>query len=183
MFEKLNEDYMRYIPKCGNILRFILYGIKNSGFRAMILHRMGYWCRNHRMRFVASLLDRVMHHLCLCYISSQAEIDGGLKIPHTIGLVIGSGTIIGKNCDVRQNVTFGGNYEKTGQDGRKMPKVGDNVSVGAGAVIIGPVTIGSNTIVGANAVVTKDFPENVIIGGVPAQVVKQRWDEATGRRL
>jgi serine O-acetyltransferase len=84
---------------------------------------------------------------------------------------------------VRQNVTFGANYGKVDKDGRKQPRVGDNVSVGAGAVVIGPVYIGSNAIIGANSVVTRDVPENVIAFGVPAKVIKDRWDESTGRKL
>jgi acetyltransferase-like isoleucine patch superfamily enzyme len=54
--------------------------------------------------------------------------------------------------------------------------------VGAGAVILGPVKVGSNSVIGANAVVTKDVPENVIVGGVPAQIIKDKWDESTGRK-
>jgi serine O-acetyltransferase len=123
-----------------------------------------------------------MHHLCLCWIGTRAEIGSGFKIAHTIGLIIGGGTRIGENCDVRQNTTFGGNFGKVTSDGRRLPWLGDNVSVAAGASIIGPVKVGSNSVIGANAVVTKDFPEDVIIGGIPAVIIKQKWDENTGRK-
>ena len=61
--------------------------------------------------------------------------------------------------------------------------MGDNVSVGVGAVILGPVLIGSNVIVGANSVVNRDVPENVIVFGIPARVIKERWSEDSGRKV
>jgi len=99
------------------------------------------------------------------------------------GLIIGGETVIGANCDVRQNVTFGGNFNKVNAKGRSQPTLGDNISVGAGAVILGPVYIGSNTIIGANTVVTRDVEEGVIVFGVPGKVIKKRWSEETGRKL
>lgn len=183
MFENLKEDYLRYGGKKGNLLLFFPKAARDAGFRAMMLYRIGHWGRKHHLRVLAGLCERLMRHLCLCWISTETQIGGGLRIAHGIGLIIGDGTIIGKNCDVRQNTTLGGNYGKVAPDGRRKPLLGDNISVGAGAVILGPVKIGSNSIVGANAVVTKDFPENVIIGGVPAKIIKERWDESTGRNL
>jgi len=124
-----------------------------------------------------------MHHLCHCWISTFAEIGPGFYIAHVGSLVIGQETRIGRNCDVRQNVTFGGNFNKRDDQGRSQPLVGDNVSFGAGAVVIGPIKVGSNSIVGANSVVTRDVPENVIVSGVPAVVLKDKWDKESGRGL
>ena len=80
-------------------------------------------------------------------------------------------------------MTFGGYFNKRDDQGRGQPSVGDNVSFGAGAVVIGPIKVGSNSIIGANSVATRDVPENVIVSGVPAKVIKERWDESTGRKL
>lgn len=182
MFDNLKADYPRYGGKRGNLLLFIPKAIRDAGFRAMMLYRIGHWCRKHHLRLFGGICERLMRHLCLCWISTQAEIGPGLRVAHCIGLVIGDGTTIGKNCDVRQNTTFGGNYGKFGPDGRRQPLLGDNVSVGAGAVILGPVKVGSNSVIGANAVVTKDVPENVIVAGVPAKIIKDKWDESTGRK-
>lgn len=124
-----------------------------------------------------------MHHLCHCWISLSAEIGPGFLIAHVGGLVIGGNTRIGKNCDVRQNVTFGGNFNKVDQDGRTQPWVDDNVSFGAGAVIIGPIRVGANSIIGANTVVTRDVPNNVIVFGVPGKIVRERWPEDGARKL
>lgn len=183
MFENLKEDYPRYGGKRGHVVLFLPKAIRDAGFRAVMLYRIGNWFRKRRLNMMAGLCERLMRHLCLCWIGTSAEIGGGFRIGHTIGLVIGGGAIIGKNCDVRQNTTFGGNYGKVDSTGRSQPRLGDNVSVGAGAVILGPVKVGSNSIIGANAVVTKDVPENVIVGGVPAKIIKKRWDESTGRKL
>jgi serine O-acetyltransferase len=183
MFENLKADYLRYGGKRGNLLLFFPKALRDAGFRTMMLYRVGHSCRKHHLGVFGGICERLMRHLCLCWISTKAEIDGGLRIAHGIGLIIGDGTRIGKNCDVRQNTTFGGNYGKVSPDGRRQPWLGDNVSVGAGACILGPVRIGSNSVIGANAVVTKDVPENVIVGGVPAQIIKDKWDESTERKL
>ncbi len=183
MFNKLKNDYFRYGGKKGNLPLYFLKAIRDAGFRAVMLYRIGHWCRKHHLGVLAGICERLMRHLCLCWIGTRAEIDGGFKVAHGIGLIIGGGTTIGKNCDVRQNTTFGGNYNKVAPDGRMLPLLGDNISVGAGVVILGPVKIGSNSIIGANSVVTKDVPENVIAAGVPAKVIKNRWEEKTGRKL
>ena len=182
MLDALKKDFARYSKKKGNLFLFFLKALQDCGFRAMVLYRLGHWCRQHHLGLLAGLCERLMRHLCLCWIGTRAQIGGGLKIAHGIGLVIGGGTIIGQNCDVRQNTTFGGNYSKTDAQGRELPVLGDNVSVGAGAVILGPVHVGDNAIIGANAVVVDDVPANMIVGGVPARVIKQRWDESSGRK-
>ena len=183
MWPNLSKDYGRYRQDDGNIALFVLQAFRNMGFRAMMLYRMGRWCRLHNLRMLAALTERAIHHLCLCSISTGAEIGGGFYLAHPIGLVIGGGTRIGEHCDGRQNVTFGGNYNKQSEDGRQKPWLGDNVSIGAGAVILGPVKVGSNAIIGANAVVIRDVPESAIVAGVPARVIKERWDEKGGRKL
>jgi serine O-acetyltransferase len=98
-------------------------------------------------------------------------------------IIVGYCTRIGNNCDIRQNVTLGGNFNKKDVYGNNMPILGDNVSLCAGAVIVRPVKIGSNSIIGANSVVTRDVPENSIVSGSPGVVIKKRWEESTGRGL
>ena len=103
-------------------------------------------------------------------ISYKAEIGKECEFPHRgLGIVIGDKVVIGDNCIIRQNVTIGG---KGTTDEFKCPKIGDNCMIGAGAVIIGGITIGNNVQIGANAVVTKNLPDNVVAVGVPAVIVK-----------
>ena len=179
----LEMDFRRYSQKPGNLGRYFAKALSNAGFRAVFLYRVGVWFRKQRVRIVPGLIERTMHHACHCWISLGAEIEPGFLIAHVGGVVIGGQTHIGKNCDIRQNVTFGGNFNKVDEDGRSQPWVGDNVSFGAGAVILGPVRVGSNSIIGANTVVTRDVPEGVIVFGVPAKIIKERWGEGTGRVL
>ena len=98
----------------------------------------------------------------------QADIGEGTLIGYQgIGVVIHKQCIIGKNCHISQNVTFGGGGGPEG-----VPTVGDNCSFGAGAVILGGIHIGNNVQVGANAVVLSNLPDNCVAVGAPAKVVK-----------
>lgn len=107
----------------------------------------------------------------LLYNSSipyQAKIGKGSRFGYGgIGVVLHKRTIIGKNCMIGTNVTVGG---KSGH--QKIPEIGDNVYIATGAKIIGPVTIGNNVTIGANAVVLKDIPDNAIVAGVPAKIIR-----------
>lgn len=181
--EILLEDLSRISTRKGGWLLIIKKACSNSGFRAVTLYRIGRYFYMNGHTFLASLCQRLMHHLAFCWISVGSNIGPGFLIAHVGSLVIGGGTRIGRNCDVRQNVTFGGNYNKTSEDGRTQPWLEDNISIGVGAVIIGPVRIGSNTIIGANTVVTKDIPSNSICFGMPVQVIKEKWPEGSDRRL
>ena len=150
----------------------------------MCLYRSGCWFKKRNLHFLSSVCQRIMHHLCHCWISVSAKIGPGFLISHVGGIIIGSGTVIGKNCDIRHNTTFGGNFHKCRVDGSTHPIVGNNVSFGVGAAILGPVVIGDNAIIGANSVVTHDVFENTIVGPIPARFIRKRWDEKKeGRNL
>lgn len=99
------------------------------------------------------------------YIEAK-EIGGGLFIQHGFSTMI-SAEKIGENFWINQQVTLG--YK----DNTRAPIIGDNVTVTCGAKVLGPITIGSNVTVGANAVVVKDIPDNVVVGGIPAKVIKK----------
>lgn len=101
-------------------------------------------------------------------IHPGAVIGKNLFIDHGFGVVIGETSIIGDNVIIYQGVTLGG----TGKDtGKRHPNIGNNVFIGAGAKILGNITIGNNVKIGANAVVLKDVPDNVTAVGVPSQIV------------
>lgn len=106
-----------------------------------------------------------------CYISHSAKIGVGIQFPHPNGIIIGGSTVIGKNCIIYQQVTFGGKVVGDAQRGN-YPTLGDNVTVFAGSKVIGDITIGDNVIIGANSVVNRNVPSNSIIAGVPAKALK-----------
>jgi serine O-acetyltransferase len=112
------------------------------------------WLVAHRLWSVLAQAD----------ISISARIGGGLMMPHPNGIVIHKDAVIGPNCLIFQQVTIGTN-------GRGVPMIGGHVDIGAGARIIGPVTIGDHARIGANAVVTCDVPAGCTAVGVPARVI------------
>ncbi len=113
------------------------------------------------------IINSIFKLVTKCEISERANIGRGFTISH-VGTVIISGEVeAGINMGVRQGVTIGGKANAV----KEKPVIGDNVTIGAGAVIIGNVKIGNNVVVGANSVVTKDIEENNIAAGVPARVI------------
>jgi serine O-acetyltransferase len=181
--EVLRIDLIRYTNRKVSRWNIVRTFFAKAGFRALVLYRFGHYFYANKLGFLASFCQRLMHHLCSCHIHPAAKIGTGFLIAHVGGIVVGAGTIIGNNCDIRQNVTFGGNFNKMNEEGRTQPLLEDSVSVGAGACVLGPVTIGTQSIIGANSVVTRDVPAGKIAFGVPAKVIKDIWAEKSGRKL
>ena len=102
-------------------------------------------------------------------IPYKSTIGDGTIFPHgALGVVVHENAIIGNNCKILPNVVIGGRGE-----GTAVPKIGNNVLIGAGAAILGDVVIGDNSSIGANAVVLKDIPESSVAVGVPAKIIKK----------
>ena len=120
--------------------------------------RRRYWALQHRFWSVITQAE----------IGLDTEIGGGLLLLHPNGIVIHPATRIGPNCLIFQQVTLG-----SSGSGRGVPVLGGHVDVGAGAKILGPVTVGDHAIIAANAVVLKDVPPGAVAAGVPAKIIKQ----------
>lgn len=123
--------------------------------------------KNH-ISFLSFIIRGLMRVIFACDISYKTQIGEGTLFPHhALGIVIHKDAVIGEKCILEQNVTIGGRSGLT-----VLPKIGNNVMVGAGAAIIGPVKVGDNCQIGAGAVVVNDVPDNCVVIGVPAKIIK-----------
>lgn len=140
------------------------------GLHAIMAHRIAHALYKNKHYFMARAISEYAHRVTGIDIHPGATIGKGLFIDHGHGVVIGQTAVIGDNCTIYQGVTLGG----TGKEkGKRHPTIGDNVLIGAGAKILGPVKIGSHSKIAAGAVVLRDIPENSTAVGIPARVVKQ----------
>ncbi|MBN2653991.1 MAG: cysteine--tRNA ligase [Nitrospirae bacterium] len=141
------------------------------GFHAIVLHRISHRLKNIGIPLLPKLISYSARLLTGIEIHPAARIGPGFFIDHGMGVVIGETTEIGENCLIYQGVTLGG----TGKDkGKRHPTLGNNVVVGAGAKVLGPIKIGSFVKIGANSVVLKSVPDYSIVVGVPGRVIKKK---------
>ena len=137
----------------------------------MLIHyyRFANWLYRHHVPLLPKFIWRLQYLFFNSSVPASCEIGKGTKFGYGgIAVVLHARTVIGKNCMIGQGVTIGG---KSGW--YEVPVIGDNVHISAGARILGPVRIGNNVIIGANAVVVKDVPDNCIVAGVPAKIIKE----------
>lgn len=141
-----------------------------SGIHATLAYRAAHALSNKGLTFPARCISQCTRALTGVEIHPGATIGKDLFIDHGSGVVIGETAIIGDGCTIYQGVTLGG----TGKDvGKRHPTLGNNVMVGAGAKVLGPVNIGNNTKIAAGAVVLTDIPDNCTAVGIPARIVKR----------
>ena len=141
-----------------------------SGLHAILAYRVAHKLYVSGHSFSARAVSQIARFFTGIEIHPGATIGKGLVIDHGMGIVIGETTEIGDNCTLYQGVTLGG----TGKDvGKRHPTIGNNVLVGAGAKVLGPIFIDDNSKVAANAVVLKNIEENSTAVGIPARVVRQ----------
>lgn len=139
------------------------------GFHALIYYRVSHWFYRHKRFFLARMVSQWGRGFTGIEIHPGATIGNGLFIDHGAGVVVGETAEIGDNVTLYHGVTLGG----TGKDeGKRHPTVCDNVLLGAGCKVLGPITIGENSRVGANSVVLSCVPPNATAIGIPAQVVR-----------
>ena len=137
------------------------------GFHALFFHRVSHFLYNKNLFFLARFISQFSRFFTGIEIHPGAKIGKRLFIDHGMGIVIGETTVIGDNCTIYHGVTLGG----TGKDKYKRhPDLGDNVIVGCGAKVLGPIKIGNNVKIGANAVVLKEVPDNSTVVGVPGKI-------------
>jgi len=152
-------------PAARNI-EFILY----PGFQAIFVHRFIHILYNMKIPFIPRLISQISRFFTGVEIHPGAKIAGGFFIDHGAGIVIGETAEIGQNCVMFHNVTLGG----TGKhDGKRHPTIGDNVFIGTGAILLGPLTVGNNVRIGANTFLYMvDIPSNATVVGTPGYITR-----------
>lgn len=141
-----------------------------TGLHAVMAHRVNHFLWNKRIPILPRALSQLARFFTGIEIHPGARIGRGLFIDHGMGVVIGETSIVGDNVTLFQGVTLGGTGKETG---KRHPTIGDNVVIGAGAKVLGNIEIGSNSYVGANAVVLKSVPANTTVVGVPGRITRQ----------
>ncbi len=141
-----------------------------QGVHALIWHRIAHWFYQKHMFFVARLISQIARFFTLIEIHPGAQLGHGILIDHGAGVVIGETAVVGDNCTIYQGVTLGGVGTKKG---KRHPTLGNNVTVGSGAKILGSFQVGDNCSIAANAVLLQPLEENITAVGIPAKPVKK----------
>jgi serine O-acetyltransferase len=144
------------------------------GFYAVLIHRMSHRLWRWRLYWLARVLSNLARWVTGIEIHPGATIGRRFFIDHGMGVVIGETAVIGDDCTLYHGVTLGGTSWKKG---KRHPTLGNDVVVGAGAKVLGPIVIGDGVRIGSNAVVVKSVPERNTVVGVPGRLIQRRRQE------
>jgi len=168
----VRSDLYRHAGTC-DLSAFLHYLLESPGFQFTFWLRLVAWLRTEPslIRVLHPLAGLVKRHLSYKYgisIPASTQIGPGFYIGHFGGIVVNEKSTIGSNCNVSQGVTLG---QANRGERKGAPVIGDDVYIGPGAKVVGHVHVGSHVAIGANAVVTRDVPDNAVVGGIPATVL------------
>ena len=171
IWQEIKEDFKR---ECGlstynGEFRKVFHAITSVGFQAVLGYRLSHGFYQWRIPFIPVLIQRMIELWAGVSISPQTKIGPGLVIYHYGGIVINSHAVLGSHCTLHHGVTIGNRVP-----GGPSPALGDRVSIGTGAVLLGGIAIGHDVEIGANAVVLDSIPEGAIAVGIPAKVVRTK---------
>jgi serine O-acetyltransferase len=168
MFRQIREDVQAVFERdpAARSVPEILFCY--PGFHAVLVYRLAHWFWTHQLYFLGRFTSHMGRALTGIEIHPGATIGKAFFIDHGMGVVIGETSEIGDNVTLYHGVTLGGT---TWRKGKRHPTIGNNVVVGAGAKVLGPVKIGDNTRIGANSVVISEIPSNSVVVGIPGKVV------------
>ena len=147
------------------------------GVKAVLFHQIAHFFSVAKFNLIARVISQFSRFLTGIEIHPKAKIGKNFFIDHGMGVVIGETSEIGDNVTIYHMVTLGGISPSINSDNQRQvkrhPTLKDNVVIGSGAQVLGPITVGENAKVGANAVVTKDVPANAVMVGIPAKNVNK----------
>ena len=169
MFNNLRETIAAYQARDPAARSWLEILLLYPGIKAVRSHRLAHWCYRHDLKFLARAISQRSRRRTGIEIHPGATIGRRLVIDHGMGIVIGETAEIGDDCLIYHGVTLGG----TGKDvGKRHPTIGNNVLIGTGAKVLGPIKVGDNSRIAANSVVLKEIPEDSTAVGIPARVVR-----------
>ena len=173
IFSWFKDEFLniqRKDPAVKSKFEIILY----PSFHAIIYHKLAHFLYRYRLFFLARLISQIARFLTGIEIHPGATLGRRVFFDHGMGIVIGETAIVGDDCVIFHGVTLGGLSSKKPNkinSNKRHPTVKNNVLLGAGAKLLGDITIGENVKVGANAVVLNDIPDNSVAVGVPARII------------
>jgi len=171
MFEKIREDVAVVFdrdPAARSTLEILT---AYPGLHALMFHRLSHWLWQAGAKLLARLISHLARWLTGIEIHPGAVIGRRFFIDHGMGVVIGETAVIGDDCTLYHGVTLGGT---SWQKGKRHPTLANDVVVGAGAKVLGPIDVGSGARIGSNAVVLRDVPENSTVVGVPGRLIERK---------
>ena len=147
------------------------------GVHALFFHKISNFFWELNLKLIARIMSSFSRFFTGIEIHPAVKIGKNLFIDHGMGIVIGETTVIGDNVSIYQGVTLGGTkWEKK----KRHPTIFDNVIIGSGEKVLGPISVGKNSKIGANSVVTKNVPSNTVVIGIPARVVDNPSGDGSG---
>ena len=170
MFDRLRRDIQAVFERDPAAKTWVEVLLCYPCVRVMIYHRIAHRLYMKGHTTLARWISQRARHVTGIEIHPGATIGEGFFIDHGDGVVVGETTVIGDNVTLYQGVTLGGTGKHVG---KRHPTIGNNVTVGAGAKVLGPFTVGDNSKIGAGAIVLKEVPPNCTVVGNPGRIVKK----------
>ena len=174
-FREVGEDIRNMVEKDPAARNGFEVLVCYPGIWALILHRPAHWCYRHNLKFIARLISQLTRFFTGIEIHPGAVIGRRCFIDHGMGVIIGETAEVGDDVTIYQGVTLGG----TGKDtGKRHPTIGNRVIVASGAKVLGPIKVGDDVTIGAGSVVLKEVPSGCTVVGIPGTIVK-RYGKST----
>ena len=173
-FKEFLDAYKKKDPASRSYLEIVTC---YPGVHAVFFHKISNFFWKLKLKLLGRIISNISRFLTGIEIHPAVKIGKNFFIDHGMGIVIGETTVIGDNVSIYQGVTLGGTkWEKR----KRHPSISDNVVIGAGAKVLGPITVGKNSKIGANSVVTRNVPSNTVVVGIPARVVDNPSGDGSG---
>jgi serine O-acetyltransferase len=179
MFDHLKEDISIVFDRDPAARTHLEILTTYPGVHALIMHRFSHWLWKARFYWLGRVFSHIGRGLTGIEIHPGATIGHRVFIDHGMGVVIGETAIIGDDCTLYHGVTLGGT---SWNKGKRHPTLEQGVVIGAGAKVLGPITVGKNAKIGSNAVVVKDVPENATAVGIPARILEEEKAKAEAQK-